>query len=130
MSRINILGVIGILPIILIMSNIYFSAKNEINYYFYNVILNGRGFSGQLFLQGSFKNILDREKFNFSKPALFFFDTSDITGDGPFYSEGFLSPFPLWMHFQGDRLTDGCVEVFYGADSLQNLKKLIQIKDG
>lgn len=82
------------------------------------LLANGRSSLGQQIIQGKFREkIKDIDLFN---SALFYFDTSDLSGEGPFYSEGFLASFPYWMHFLDNKLIDGCVEIFY-----ENKEKLV-----
>lgn len=98
-------------PIFLIIILIVVMNGKEIRSRFLDLLANGRSAHGQQVIQGRFREYI--KNIDFSKPALFYFDTSDIPGEGPFYSEGFLASFPFWMHFQNGQLIDGCIEVLY-----------------
>ena len=99
----------------------------EIRTRFLDLLANGRSAHGQQVIQGRFREHI--KDIDFSKPALFYFDTSDISGEGPFYSEGFLGSFPFWMHFQDRQLIDGCIEVLYLNEHKQ-LLPYIREEDG
>lgn len=99
---------------------------NEIHDSFTYLLVGGRSAWGQQLLQGRFRDHI--KDLDFTKPAFFYFDTSEIHGDRPFYSEGFLASFPFWMHFQNKKLVDGCVEIFF--EDRQKLASLIKEKDG
>lgn len=89
---------------------IYMSVK-EINIRFNYLLANGRSAQGQQTIQQTFRNKI--KTMDIKYPALFYFDTSDLSGEGPFYSEGFLESLPFFMRFEGSKLTDGCTEVLY-----------------
>lgn len=99
---------------------IFLMNLKEIIFFFNYLNSNGRSASGQQMIQSKFRQRISR--IDLSKPTLFYFDTSDITGEGRFYTEGFLSSFPFWMHFQGDKLINGCTEVLYSNDHKQLLQ--------
>ncbi len=115
---------IGLIAIILI--GFYFLNRELIYSYFNRANENGRAALGQQMIQSRFRDKI--KQFDLAKPALFYFDTSELSGDGPFYTEGLLSILPFFMHIQGTRLVDGCVEVFY--ENKQKLAQLIKEKDG
>lgn len=112
--------------IIIILLIFYFSNKSLIHSYFNRVNSNGRTADGQQLIQSKFREKI--KDIDLDKPALFYFDTSEIIGDGPFYTEALLSSLPFFMHFQGDNLIDGCVEVYY--ESIDKLSLLINYQNG
>lgn len=114
-------------PILLILISICVMNGKEIRARFLDLLANGRAAHGQQLLQGKFRERLGN--FDNSKPSLFYFDTSDLSGEGPFYSEGFLIGFPFWMHFQDGQLIDGCIEVLYLNEHKQ-LLLYIREQDG
>lgn len=118
--------------IVLIFSTIfsfYYFNRQMIYSYFNNAIANGRSGLEQQMIQSKFRQKLKGINYNNLKPAaLFYFDTSDIPGDGRFWTETFLSSLPFWMHFHGNQVVDGCVEVFY--ESKEKLAQLIKIENG
>ena len=64
--------------------------------------------------------------FDYSKPSIVYFDTSQIPdGKGPYYSEGLLTPFPTLMFLKGDQVVDGCIGVIYENSNRLKLKKLV-----
>lgn len=110
--------------IIIVLITFYLLNRSLIYSYFNHANANGRAAAGQNFIQEKFK---EKIKDVSLRPAtLFYFDTSQLSGDGPFYTEGLLSIFPFFMHIQGNHLVDGCVEVFY--DTKQKLSALIKTK--
>lgn len=110
-----------LLIVTLLLAGLYFLNKSLIHSYFKNVnVSGGRAAQGQILIQSRFREKI--KGIDFKKPALFYFDTSQLKGDGPFYTEGLLSSLPFFMHFDGDRLIDGCFEVFY-----QDKKKLAEL---
>lgn len=116
-----------LIPVFLIIILIVVMNGVEIRTRFLDFLANGRSAHGQQVIQGRFREHI--KKIDFSKPALFYFDTSDIPGEGPFYSEGFLGSFPFWMHFQNGQLMDGCIEVLYLNEHKQ-LLSYIREQDG
>lgn len=117
---------VSVLIVTAVLIGFYFLNKNLIHSYFKNVNANGRAAQGQILIQSRFREKI--KGIDFKKPALFYFDTSKLQGDGPFYTEGLLSSLPFFMHFEGDRLIDGCFEVFYQEKS--KLAALIMEKNG
>lgn len=120
------------LPLLVIICFLIFSFhhfnKQMIYAYFNAVNSEGRAAKGQQMIQSKFRQILKKLDFDYTKVALFYFDTTELHGDGRFWTESFLSSFPFWMHFQGNQLTDGCVEVFY--EDKNKLAKLVQDRNG
>jgi len=110
----------GVIPIILIA--FYLLNRDLIHTYFNRANENGRAAIGQKMIQSRFRESI--RDIDLTQPALFYFDTSELSGDGPFYTEGLLSPFPFFMRFQGNDLVDGCSEVFY--ESKTKLASLIR----
>lgn len=102
----------------------YFLNRSLIYSYFDSANKNGRAAAGQEMIQSRFREKI--KDIDLSKPALFYFDTSELSSDGPFYTEGLLSILPFFTHFRGNDLIDGCTEVFY--ESKQKLAQLIQQK--
>lgn len=86
---------------------------------------DGRGAAGQKIMQEEAKRVL--QYYQEGESALIYFDTSDIT-NGPFYSEGFLTSFPFFMHFRENKLMDGCIGVIYEDDKMVELRKLVQTR--
>ena len=123
----KLLRIILLLPILLIIISIFVMNGKEIRSRFLDLLANGRSAHGQQVIQGRFREHI--KDIDFSKPALFYFDTSDIPGEGPFYSEGFLGSFPFWMHFQDRQLIDGCIEILYLNEHKQ-LLPYIREQDG
>ncbi|MBI3103880.1 hypothetical protein HYZ05_02985 [Candidatus Daviesbacteria bacterium] len=111
-----------VVPIFLI--SIFFMSSMAINARLKDLLLNGRSAEGQVLIQERFKNRI--KGLDLSKPALFYFDTSDIEGQGPFYSEGFLIAFPFWMHFEDNKLRDGCFEILYFNEHRQLLPYIME----
>lgn len=112
--------------IILVLFLFYTLNRDLIYRYFNNANQNGRAADGQKLVQSVFfEKIKDVD---LSKPVLFYFDTSELNGNGPFYTEGLLSPLPFIMHFNGNNLVDGCFEVFY--ENKRRLKDLKVEKNG
>lgn len=116
-----------LIPIFLIIILIVVMNGVEIRNRFLDLLANGRSAHGQQVIQGRFREHI--KNIDFSKPALFYLDTSDLSGEGPFYSEGFLGSFPFWMHFQDGQLIDGCIEVLYLNEHKQ-LLLYIREQDG
>lgn len=107
-----------LVPLVLIL--FYFLNKNLIYDYFEKANKEGRAAEGQIMMQTKFKKIVDT--IDFSKPVLFYFETSDIEGEGRFYTESFLAAFPFWMHFEGDKILERCLEVLYYNSPSELLK--------
>lgn len=106
----------------------YYFNKQMITSYFNAANSEGRAAKYQQMIQSRFRQKLKDLNFDYSKTALFYFDTSQLQGDGRFWTEGFLSSFPFWMRFQGNQLIDGCAEVFYG--DRESLAKLVKVENG
>lgn len=104
-----------------ILITIFFVSRIVVKERFTYFNLNGLNLMEQQLLQDKFKATLGKTD-KLSK-ALFFFDTSKLSGNGPVYSEGFLVSFPFWMHFDGKNLREGCIEVIY-----ENKDKTLLIK--
>lgn len=117
---------ITILLMIIILIGLYLLNRNLIHSYFNHVNANGRAATGQQLIQERFREKI--KNIDLNKPALFYFDTSELSGDGPFYTEGLLSPLPFFMHFQGNDLVNGCFEVFY--ESKEKLALFIKEENG
>ena len=115
--------VAGILLIGFIMLALYQLNRQLIYNYFNNANINGRAAVGQIEIQEKAKQKL---KLDYSKPILVYFDTSDITGYGPFYSESLLTPFPFFMHLQGEKILDGCIGVIYEDYKMVKLRSLVR----
>lgn len=115
-----------IMLVALILLAIFIISREVINKFFISMNSRGRNYVGQQMIQNRFRKQLNN--FDYSKPAFFYFDGSDIAVDGTFFGEAFLSVFPHWIHVKDNKLIDGCVEVFY-ADRIK-LASLIQVKDG
>lgn len=112
--------------VVLILLTIFLINKEVINKFFISMSSKGRNYEDQQMIQNRFRKQLNN--FDYSKPAFFYFDGSDLGKDGTFFGEAFLSTFPHWFHVKDNKLIDGCAEVFY-ADRIQ-LASLIQVKDG
>lgn len=124
----RLLKIISLVLLLVLVIFIFVMNSQEIHSRFLDLLANGRAAREQQLLQGKFKERLGN--FNNSKPALFYFDSSDLSGEGgSFYSEGFLGSFPFWMHFQGNKLTDGCLEVLY-LNEYRQLLPYIREQDG
>lgn len=103
---------------------IFLTSVKTIDDHFKVLIKNGRGTKLQLAMQ---QKIRQTVKFEVWGPVLIFFDTSEIADDSTYYIETVLYSLPSWMHLQGSKVVNGCVEVFYNK---QKLKELVQIKNG
>ncbi len=116
---------VGILMVIIIFGFLYILNREITHNYFIAANFNGRAADGQQLLQEKI-----REKFknyDYTKPVLVYFDTSDIPQYyGPFYSEGLLTPFPILMYSQGEKVVSGCVSIVYEDRKMNKLKKLIK----
>lgn len=116
------LAILNIGLILLIL--IFIVSRNEIKERFTHFNLSGLNLMEQQQLQDKFRSALGKADL---KKALFFFDTSELSGNGPLYSEGFLVAFPYWMHFDGNNLRDGCLEVIYENKDKPLLKKIVKV---
>lgn len=115
---------VGIVLIVSILMVLYHLNKELIYNYFNTANSNGRSAAGQLQIQTRIKQKL--KNIDYSRPLLVYFDTSEITGNGPFYSESLLTPFPFFMHIDGDKVLDGCIGVIYEDSKMVKLRKLIK----
>lgn len=125
-AKLKFAGGIALIMILLVS---YYILNKEMTHNYFNVAnFNGRAAVGQEFLQAKI-----REKFkdyNYSHPALVYFDTSEIPpGKGPFYSEGLLTPFPYLMYFQEGKIMSGCISIIYEDGRMDKLKSLIKEVD-
>lgn len=116
--------VVGILLITTIILFLYGLNKEMIYNYFNNANINGRSATGQQQIQSKIKQRL--KDLDYLKPIIVYFDTSDITGNGPFYSEGLLTPFPFFMHLDGEKLINGCIGVIYEDQKKVELRKMVK----
>lgn len=114
--------------VFLILILISVMSGREIRIRYSSLNKDGRGAKGQIIMQEEARSVLTKYKEGDS--ALFYFDTSDITGYGPFYSEGFLTSFPLFMLLHQDKVVDGCIGIIYEDNKMLVLKSSIQIQNG
>lgn len=121
------IGKSAFLPALIIIAVFFRMSIFEIDKRFSYLLANGRSAQGQQMIQGIFRNKVSNK--DLSKPTLFYFDTSDLNGDGPFYSEGFLESLKFFMRFEGSKLTEGCSEVVYSNDH-KDLNKLVKEANG
>ena len=91
--------------------------------YFNEANIKGRAAVGQVEMQTKIRQKL--KGVDYAKPLLVYFDTQEISGDGPFYSEGLLTPFPFFMHLAGEQIVDGCIGVIYD-NKMVKLRKLVK----
>lgn len=122
----RVLYPLSYLVILAVLVTFYILNRDLIYTYFNRANDNGRAADGQIYIQSKFREKI--KDIDLSKPALFYFDTSELSGNGPYYTEGLLSPFPVIMHFQGEKIIQGCFENYYA--SLDKLSMLIQERDG
>lgn len=116
------------LSIVTILLMVYLLNREMTHTYFIGANFNGRSAAGQELLQGRIREIF--KDLDYSKPALVYFDTTDIPhGKGPFYSEGLLTPFSTIMYFQGEKVVNGCIGVIYEDGQMAKLKELIKTID-
>lgn len=124
--RVSALRKVTLVVIFIVLYTFYILNKSLIHNYFNNALMNdGRAAGDHIMITTRFRMHL--QDMDLRDPALFYFDATDITGDGRFYTEGFLSSFPFWMHFKGLTIVDGCVETIYG--NIDNLKAFFAIKN-
>ena len=112
--------------IFLLIIPIFIMSYKEIHTFYDQMNRDGRSASDQRDIQSRFK--LRIEDIDLSQANLFYFDPSEIHAEGRFYTESFLSSFPFWMHFDGNELIDGCLEVTY--QDRDKLAKLIRVDEG
>ncbi len=127
-SRIRSLVNLVSLILILILILIFVTGSKEIRLRYSSLNRDGRGAWGQIILQKEARRVLTKYKEGDS--ALFYFDTSGIVGYGPFYSEGFLVSFPLFMLFQRGKVIDGCIGIIYEDNKMLVLKNSFQVQNG
>lgn len=113
-----------LIPLILIV--FYILNRSLIYDYFEKANREGRAAAGQIMIQSKFREKI--KGFDLSRPTLFYFDTSDIEGEGRFYTESFLSSFPFWMHFDGSKIIERCVEVLYYNEHRDLLKHVREVE--
>lgn len=101
-------------------------SSSEIRSTYFQLNKDGRGAQGQIIMQMEAETKL--ADFKEGNSALFYFDTSDITGWGPFYSEGFLTSFPFFMLMSQDKVRDGCVGLIYENNKMTELRKTIEVQ--
>lgn len=123
-------GRLGFLAFVvfLILIPIFKMSGQEILQSYSSLNRDGRGANGQIVMQKEARRML--ADFKAGDYILVYFDTSDITGLGPFYSEGFLTSFPFFMLLQNGKVIDGCIGVIYEDNRMVQLIKSIQIQNG
>lgn len=123
-SRTKLLAFLPFLILILIFG----MSSYEIRQRFSGLNKDGRGAAGQIIMQEEARRVL--KDYKVGDFILVYFDTSDIGGNGSFYSEGFLTSFPFFMHFRNNRIADGCIGVIFEDSNMVELRKLVQDKNG
>lgn len=118
----------AIVLIAFVLLVLYGFNKELILEYFNEANTKGRAAAGQIEMQTKIKQKL--KDVDYTKPLIVYFDTSEISGDGPFYSESLLTPFPFFMHLDGDKVLDGCIGVIYDNSEMIKLKNLIKAIKG
>lgn len=119
------LPLLAFLPF-LILIPIFVMNMQEIHQRFSGLNNDGRGATGQIIMQEEARRVLKDIKAGDS--ILVYIDTSDIT-NGPFYSEGFLTSFPFFMHFKEGKLIDGCIGMIYEDAKIVELRKIFRVQD-
>ncbi|MEK7616902.1 MAG: hypothetical protein AAB414_02520 [Patescibacteria group bacterium] len=114
------------LLVVLILTAIFFVDKQVVNSFFVSINSKGRSYIAQNLIQDRFRKHL--KDIDLTRPALFYMDVSDITDDGTFFSETFLSIFPHRIHIMDNRLIDGCSEIFY--EDKTKLVSFIRTQEG
>lgn len=122
-SRLKLLAFIPFLILIPILGMNSYTIHSR----FSSLNKDGLNAAGQIAMQQEARRVM--KDYKISDSALWYFDTSDIT-NGPFYSEGFLTSFPFFMHLRDNKLTDGCIGVIYEDAKMVELRKLVQVQDG
>lgn len=112
--------------IFLLIIPIFIMSYKEIHTFYDQMDRDGRSSLAQMDIQSRFK--LRIKDIDLSQANLFYFDPSEIHTEGRFYTESFLSSFPFWMHFDGNKLIDGCLEVTY--QDRDKLVRLIRVDEG
>lgn len=124
LSTLRFGSIISIFFIFSILFSLYILNRQLIYNYFNTANSNGRSAAGQLQIQTRIKQKL--RNIDYSRPLLVYFDTSEITGNGPFYSESLLTPFPFFMHMQDEKVLDGCIGVIYEDNKMIKLRGLVK----
>lgn len=123
-SRVKLLAFLTFL----ILVPIFGISSHTIRERFSSFNTDGLGAAGQIVMQQEARRVMKDLKVEDS--ALVYFDTSEISGHGPFYSEGFLTPFPVFMHFRENKIVDGCIGIIYEDSNLVELRKLVNVQNG
>lgn len=123
-SRVKLLA---FLPF-LILIPIFGMSSREIRKTFSDLNKDGRGAEGQIIMQEEARRVL--KNYNAGDFILVYFDISDISGNGQFYSEGFLISFPFFMHFRDNKIADGCIGIVHEDSQMVKLRESVQVKDG
>lgn len=124
LSTLRFGSIISIFFVFSILFLLYIFNRQLTHDYFNIANINGRAAFGQMQIQTRIKQKL--KNIDYSRPLLVYFDTSSISGRGPFYSESLLTPFPFFMHLQGEEVIDGCIGVIYEDDRMVQLRGLIK----
>lgn len=107
----------------LILIPIFLMSSHEVRSMFSDLNQHGRGAEGQILMQQEARRV--SKDFIEGDHALFYFVTSGIEhGQGPFYSEGFLTSFPFFMLLSDQKLIEGCIGVMY-ENTLDKLNKVV-----
>lgn len=116
--------IISTILIVSILSILYGLNKELTHDYFDRANIAGRAASGQIEMQIKIRQKL--KDIDYTKSLLVYFDASEISDDGPFYSESLLTPFPSFMHLDGEKVLNGCIGVIYENSKMVQLRKLIK----
>ena len=122
--RLKLLAFLPFLIIILIFG----MSSHEIRQRFSSLNKDGRGAVGQIIMKEEARRVL--KDYKVGDLILVYFDTSDISGNGQFYSEGFLTSLPFFMHFRDNKIVDGCIGVIFEDSNMVELRKLVQAQNG
>lgn len=115
----------SIFLIVFVMFVLYGLNKELIFNYFKNANANGRSAVGQQEMQIKIKQKL--EDLDYLNSILVYFDTSDIPNEmRSFYLESLLTPFPFFMHLQGEKVVNGCIGVMHEDANRFKLKESIK----
>lgn len=68
--------------------------------------------------------------FDNTKPSLFYFDTSGDYINGRFYEQSMLGRLSDWMYFKGNFNSGSCAVPVFIINQLEQLKKMVTVKDG
>lgn len=123
-SRVKLLA---FLPFFIIIP-VFGMSSREIRQVFSDLNKDGRGAEGQIIMQEEAKRVL--KDYKAGDFILVYFDTSDISGNEQFYSEGFLISFPFFTHFRDNKIADGCIGVVHEDSQMVKLRESVQAKDG